>query len=69
MDELAAKMHEEISKHGSHVLHREDMELFWDSEVHSELDKRIMLDNFARHYGFTMYLSPHQMEAVFRTKD
>lgn len=65
MDGLAEKIRAGISKHGCHVLHREDLETFWCSRPDLDEERQLMVKNFASHYGFLVHVSPYQMLAVF----
>ena len=54
-----------IAKTGCCILDDNELESVWDNKQVSADEKRLALEQFARHYSFRMELTPHVKAAVF----
>ena len=66
VDALAKKIREGISKHGCHILYKNDLDTFFSSEPRTDENMRLQVEKFGVVYGFKVQLSIKQMTALFR---
>lgn len=67
-DALAQRIRAGIAKTGCHILTRNDLEVLWPRDIPvPDEEKRLIVNNFAVHYGFAVDLSPNLVIAAFQT--
>jgi hypothetical protein len=67
MDALAERIELGIATHGAQVLEEKELAPIWNFlQPESEWEKRMQIENFARHYSFTLSLNDDCSVAIFR---
>jgi hypothetical protein len=69
LDALADRIKDGIVRTGCYILGENELESVFHMGEKPEEEKRLTLENFASHYGFGMYLTPHVKVAVFKRVD
>lgn len=69
LDALADRIKDGIVRTGCCVLGEDELKSVFHTREMSEEEKRLEVENFANHYGFGLYLTPHVKVAVFKHAD
>jgi len=69
-DALAERIRQGIARAGSCFIDRGEMEVLWPGgAVPPDDEKRLILNNFAAHYGFKVDVGPGLIIAAFQNPD
>jgi hypothetical protein len=70
IESLASRIRSRIDAHGICVIKEDELNLVWDHHgTGTDLEKRMRVENFACHHGFTVHLSGNSTVAVFRNSN
>ena len=69
LDVLADQIKAAIAKTGCCILDDNDLAIVWDNQEASDDQKRLSLEQFAKHNQFSMHLTPRVKVAVFTSPE